>query len=199
MTRRIACVTLHSWIRSLRIKLSYECHSLIQDNVFHIFTLTAPSNDTWECLFCSVCAFQLLTYYAMIKCYHIFTPCSFATAITYNTDNVSHQTSLNHSSDTIPLSSPYIWLHTVSMNPVTTSMSGLLSLKVLLKRPVGLGSTTLTYNAKNLYKNSRKHALSQEEVVCGETTCKTLTRLNNNTLKVVCSICDEGTCRIPDH
>ena len=47
---------------------SYECHSLIQDNVFHIFTPTAPLNDTWECLFCSACAFQLLTRYAMIKC-----------------------------------------------------------------------------------------------------------------------------------
>ena len=93
--------------------LSYKCHSLIQDIVFHILTHTAPSNVTWECLFCSVCAFQLLTYYAMIKCEHIFTPCSFATAITYNTDNVSHQTSLNRSSGTIPLSPPYIWLHTV--------------------------------------------------------------------------------------
>ena len=134
--------------------LSYECHSLIQDNVFHIFTLTAPLNDTWECLFCSVCAFQLLTRYTMIKCSHIFTPCSFATAITYNTDNVSHQTSLNRSSGTIPVSSPYMWLHTVSMNPVTTSMSGLLSLKVLLKRHVGLGSTTLTriYRRKPLQK-----------------------------------------------
>ena len=28
--------------------LSYACHSLIQDNVFHIFTLTAHLNDTWE-------------------------------------------------------------------------------------------------------------------------------------------------------
>ena len=47
--------------------LSYECHSLIQDlYVFHIFTLTSPSNDTWECLFCSVCAFQLLTYYNLL-------------------------------------------------------------------------------------------------------------------------------------
>ena len=45
-----------------------KIHTLIQDNVFHIFTLTTPSNDTWECLFCTVCAFQLLTYYAMIKC-----------------------------------------------------------------------------------------------------------------------------------
>ena len=39
--------------------LSYECHSLIQDDVFHIFTLTAPLNDTWEGLSGSVCAFQL--------------------------------------------------------------------------------------------------------------------------------------------
>ena len=31
--------------------LSFEYHSLIQDNVFHIFTLTAPLNDTWECSF----------------------------------------------------------------------------------------------------------------------------------------------------
>ena len=68
----------------------------------------------------------------------------FATAITYNTDNVSHQTSLNRPSCRIPLSSPYIWLHTVSMNPMTTSMSGLLSFKVLFERPVGLRSTTLT-------------------------------------------------------
>ena len=48
--------------------LSYECHSLIQDKVFNIFTLTAPLNDTWERLFCSVCAFQLVTRNAMIKC-----------------------------------------------------------------------------------------------------------------------------------
>ena len=113
--------------------LSYDLHSLIQDNVFHIFTLTTTSNDTWECLFCSVCAFQLLTHYAMIKnAYRLFKPCSFATAITYNTKNVSQQTSLNRPSGRIPLSppgpmGPYIWLRTVFMNPVTTSMSCLLS------------------------------------------------------------------------
>ena len=64
--------------------------------------------------------------------------------ITYNTDNVSHQKSLNLPSVRIPISSPYIWLQTVFMNPVTTSMSRVLGLKVLLERPVGLGSTTLT-------------------------------------------------------
>ena len=119
--------------------LSYECHSLIRDNVFHIFTLTAPLNDTLECLFLlSMCipTFNSLCYDKMLT--HIHTV-SFATAITYNTDNVCDQTSLNRPSCRIPLSSPYIWFHTVSMNPVTTSMSGLLSLKVLLKRPVGLG------------------------------------------------------------
>ena len=79
----------------------------------------------------------------------IFTQCSFAAAIfvkkiTYYTDNVSHQKSLNRPSVRILISSPYIWLQTVFMNPVTTSMSFLLSLKVILERPVGLGSTTLT-------------------------------------------------------
>ena len=48
--------------------LSYECHSLIQDNVVHIFTLTATSNDTWEGLFCYVCEFQRLSHYAVMKC-----------------------------------------------------------------------------------------------------------------------------------
>ena len=78
-----------------------------------------------------------------------YSQCSFAAAIcvdiTYNTDNVSHKKSLNRPSVRIPISSPNIWLQTVFMNPVTTSMSGLLSLKVLLERPVGLG-----YNAENL-------------------------------------------------
>ena len=31
--------------------LSYEGHSLIQDNVFHIFTLMTTSNDTWSVCF----------------------------------------------------------------------------------------------------------------------------------------------------
>ena len=77
-----------------------------------------------------------------------YSQCSFATAIyvgiTYNTDNVRRQKSLNRPSVRIPLSSPYIWLETVFMIPVTTSMSGLLGLKVPLEHPVGLGSTTLT-------------------------------------------------------
>ena len=79
---------------------------------------------------------------------NILTQCFFAAAIcieiTYNTDNVSHQKSLNLPSVRIPISSPYIWLQTVFMNPVTTSLSGVLGFKVLLERPVRLGSTTLT-------------------------------------------------------
>ena len=59
-------------------------------------------------------------------------------AITYNTDNTNHQ------NRPVPLSAPYIWLQMVLVNPVTTSMSGFLSLKVLLERPVGLVSNTLT-------------------------------------------------------
>ena len=79
------------------------------------------------------------------KYYHsVFFAAAICVEITYNTDNVSHQKSLNLPSVRIPISSPYIWRQTVFMNPVTTSMSRVLGLKVLLERPVGLGSTTLT-------------------------------------------------------
>ena len=136
--------------------------------------------------------FNSLCYDKMLTHIHTVFLCHGDNVFIYNTDIVSHQTSLNRPSCRIPLSSPYIWLHTVSMNPMDDyiSMSGLLSLKVLLKRPVGLGSTILTriYNAENLYKKSRKHALYQEEVVSGATTCKTLTRLKNDTLEVVAMI-----------
>ena len=107
------------------IFLSYECYPLIQDNVFHIFTVTATSNDTCEYFAQNVYSNCQLTNA------NKYSQCSFAAAIcveiTYNTDNVSHQKSLNLPSVRIPISSPYIWLQTVFMNPVTTSMSGLLT------------------------------------------------------------------------
>ena len=123
----------------------------------------------------------------------IFSQCSFAAAIcveiTYNTDNVSHQKSLNRPSVRIPISSPYFWLLDCFHEPSDTSMSGLLSFKILLQRPVGLGSTTLKDITQKTSKYMRENTLCRrEEVLSGETTCITWTSLNENTFKVVATI-----------
>ena len=43
--------------------VSYACHSLIQDNVFHIITLTAPLNDVGVFVLFSMCIPTLNSLY----------------------------------------------------------------------------------------------------------------------------------------